>query len=96
MLYKLLLNNKDGKIYNSIKSIYIETMLLFGLTRNWRTGFIVILELSKGITVPRRYSLFFVDDFVRERNDLGLEITVNDAKVSVLLYAVDICLHRQQ
>ena len=40
---------------------------------------------------PTLFSIF-VDDFVREINDLGLGITVNDAKVSVLLYADDMCL----
>ena len=92
MLYKLLLNNIDDRIYNSIKSIYTETVAAVRVNQKMTDWFYCHSGVKQGDNCSPTLFSIFVGDFVREMNDLGLEITINDAKVSVLLYADDICL----
>ena len=74
LLYKLLLNNIDGKLYNSIKSIYAETSYCHS-------------GVKQGDNCSPTLFSIFVDDLVLEVNALGLAITVDDIKISILLYA---------
>ena len=92
MLYKLLLNNIDGTIYTSVKSIYSETVAAVRVNQKMTDWFYRHSGVKKGDNCSPTLFSTFVNDFVREINDLGLGITVNDAKVSVLSYADDICL----
>ena len=90
LLCKLLLYKVDGKIYQSIKSIYANTtacVTLNGKSTNW-------FDCKSGVKQgdncsPTLFSIF-IDDLVRELNDLGLGINVGEVKVSLLLYADDI------
>ena len=90
LLYKLLLLNIDGMIYNSIKSIYSKTtasIRVNGTLTDW-------IDCRSGVRQgdncsPTLFSIF-IDDLVREIYTLNLGIDINSRKISILLYADDI------
>ena len=91
-MHKLLLLNIDGKIYNSIKSIYSKTtasIRVNGTLTDW-------IDCISGVRQddncsPTLFSIF-IDDLVREINTLNLGIDINSRKISILLYAGDIVM----
>ena len=92
LLYKLLLNKIDGKIYESIKSIYANTtacVRINGKTSNW---FSCKSGVKQGDNCSPTLFSIFVDDLVKEINELGLGINVGDETLSMLLYADDIVM----
>ena len=78
LLYKLLLYNIDGKLYNSIKSIYVSTSACFRVnqkTTNW-------FSCKSGVKQGDNYSLtlfsILIDDLVQEINSFQLGINTSD------------------
>ena len=92
LLYKLLLLNIDGKIYNFIKSIYSKTtasIRVNGTLTDWigcRSG------VRQGDNCSPTLFSIFIDDLVREINTLNLGIDIKSRRISILLYADDIVM----
>ena len=92
LLYKLLLNNVDGKIYHSIKSIYTETSACISINNTRTDWFFCKSGVKQGDNCSPTLFSIFVDDLVKEINNLGLGVSVGDTGVSAFLYADDIAL----
>ena len=92
LLYKLLLNNVDGKIYNSIKNIYASTSASVRINGTLTDWFDCATGVKQGCTLSPTLFSIFANDLVHEINDLDLGIVVGDKKVSILMFADDIVL----
>ena len=90
LLYKLLLHNIDGKIYQSFKSIYANTSAFVRLNGETASCFNCKSGVKLGDNCSPTLFSIFKDDLVRGINALGLGINVGEAKLSILLYADDI------
>lgn len=91
MLYKLnvLVHDIDGKVYNSVKSIYQNSescVLLNGQLTNW---FSCNTGVKQGDNRSPTLFSIFINDLVQEINELGLGVDVGEKKMSLLLYADD-------
>ena len=98
LLYKLLLNNIDGKIYESIKTIYANTSACIKLNGKLSSWFSCKSGVKQGDNCSPTLFSIFIDDLVKEIKALGLGIKVGEEKLSMLLYADDIVLvaHNEQ
>lgn len=92
LLYKLLLNAIDGKMYNSIKSIYASSSSCIRLNNKTTDWFECRTGVKQGCNLSPTLFSIFANDLVAEVNNLGLGIDVGDRKLSMLLYADDIVL----
>ena len=92
LLYKLLIAKIDGKMYDSIKSIYASTtsyVRINGKLTEWFSCKMGIKQ--KDCISPTLFSLF-INNIVHEINDLELGVNLDDERVSLLLYADDIVI----
>ena len=78
LLYKHLLNNIDGKIYDSIKSIYAETSACVRVNDKWTDWFVWKSGVKQGDNCSPTLFSIFIDDLVKEINDLQLGININN------------------
>ena len=92
LLYKLLLYKIDGKMYESIKSIYANTSACVTINGKSTSWFSCKSSVKQGDNCSPTLFSIFIDDLVREINDLGLGINVGEDKVSLLLYTDDIVM----
>ncbi len=92
LLYKLLLNKIDGKMYNSIKSIYASSTSCIRINNKLTDWFNCTTGVKQGCNLSPTLFTVFANDLVQEINDLDLGIKLDDTKVSMLMYADDIVL----
>ncbi|VDI32657.1 Hypothetical predicted protein, partial [Mytilus galloprovincialis] len=92
LLYKLLLNKIDGKIYNSIKSIYVNTTACIRLNDTLTDWFSCNSGVRQGDNLSPTLFSIFINDLVQEVKDLDLGVSIGNSNVSILLYADDIVL----
>ena len=92
MLYKLILNGIDGKMYNTIKSIYQHTLSCVKVNSKYTDWFDCKTGVKQGDNVSPTLFSIFINDLVKEINDLGLGYDIDGRKVSMLLYADDIVI----
>ena len=90
MLYKLLMNGIDGKVYNSIKSIYSNTISAVRLGNKLTEWFDCSTGVKQGDSLSPTIFAIFVNDLVDEIRDLDLGVKVDHTSISMLLYADDI------
>ncbi len=90
MLYKLLRNNIDGKLYGSVKSIYQHSVSCVRINNKCTEWFDCKTGVKQGDNLSPTFFSIFVNDLVSEINDLDLGVTIGDSKLSMLLYADDI------
>ena len=92
LLSKLLLHKIDGKMYDSIKSLYVNMSACLRINDKMTSWFNCNAGVKQGDNcAPTLFSIFF-DDIVKEINALGLGINAGDAKLLILLYADGIVL----
>lgn len=92
MLYKLLVHDIDGKVYNSVKSIYQNSescVRLNGQLTNW---FSCNTGVKQGDNLSPTLFSIFINDLVQDINELGLGVDLGGKKLSLLLYADDIAM----
>lgn len=92
MLYKLLINNIDGKVYNSIKNIYQSPescVRINGYLTNW---FDCKTAVRQGDNLSPNLFSIFINDLVHKINNLDVGIDLLNRNLSMLLYADDITL----
>ena len=92
MLYKLLLNNINGKLYNSIKSVYHSSESCVRLNGKVTSWFSCKTGVKQGDNLSPTLFSIFINDFVSDINNLNLGIDLNGRSLSTLLYADDIVL----
>jgi hypothetical protein len=92
LLYKLLINNIDGKLYNSIKNIYASSVSCKSINYKLTDWFSCLSGVKQGCNLSPALFSVFANDLAREINDLDLGVTVGDIKLSLLMYADEIVL----
>jgi hypothetical protein len=90
LLYKLLLNRVDGKMYKSIKNIYASSSSCVRINGKLTEWFECNNGLKQGCNLSPTLFSVFANDLIKEINDLDLGITMGNVKLSLLLYADDI------
>lgn len=92
LLYKLLLKNIDGKLYNSVKSIYSLTSASIRINNTMTDWFTCYSGVKQGDNLSPTLFSIFINDLVQEINNLELGIDIHSKKLSLLLYADDIVM----
>ena len=92
LLYKLLLYNTDGKLYNSIKSIYVSTSACFRVNQKITNWFSCKSRVKQGDSYSPSLFSILIDDLVQEINSFQLGVNTGDTKVSIFLYSADTVL----
>ena len=90
LLYKLLLNGIDGKIYTSIKNIYQHSTASVRVNNKLTDWFTCQTGVKQGDTASPTLFSIFANDLIKEVNDLDIGLELDGKKVSLLLYADDI------
>ena len=91
LLYKRLQSNINGKMYDSIKNIYTHTTSCIRINDKLTEWFDCRSGVRQGDCLSPTIFSLFINDLVSEINDLELGIDLNGTKLSLLLYADDIC-----
>ena len=89
LLYTLLLNKVDIKLYNSIKSIYTSSTSCIRILTDW---FDCKNGVKQGNNLSSTLFSVFVNDFISEINAMHLGVNLGNENISLLLYADDIAL----
>ena len=92
LLYKLLLNKIDGKLYNSNKNIYSSTVSTIRINNKLTDWFDCATGVKLGCNLSPTLFAIFANDLVKEVNDLDIGMKVEELKLSILMYADDIVL----
>ena len=91
ILYKLLLNKVDGKLYNSVESIYQCSKSCVRINSKLTSWFGCNTGVKQGDNVSPTLFIF-INGLVKEINDFNLWVDLLETKLSLLLYADDIAL----
>lgn len=88
--YKLLLHKVDGKVYNSIQNIYASSESFVRINNELTDWFDYKTGVKQGCNLSPALFAFFANDLVKEISEVDVGITMDDIKISFLLYADDI------
>ena len=92
LFFKLLKYNISGKIYNAIKSLYINTLSCVKLNDKLSNWFETISGVRQGDTLSPTLFSIFINDLAVELNKLKLGIKIGNTCISIILYADDVAL----
>ena len=90
MLFKLLLNGIDGKVYNSVKSVYQSSESCIRINGKLSPWFFSETGVKQGDSLSPTLFSVFINDLVKQINDLNRGFYLHSKKLSILLYADDI------
>ena len=90
VLYKLLLNGVDGKIYFALKSIYAGSESCVRINNMLSEWFSCSIGTKQGDCISPTIFSIFINDLVADINALDLGVEIDNRKISLLLYADDI------
>jgi ssDNA-binding Zn-finger/Zn-ribbon topoisomerase 1 len=92
LLYRLLCNNIDGKVYKIIKRMYTNTTSCLKLNNIFTDWFEVTCGVRQGDNLsPTLFSLL-INDLANYIKQLNKGIKLRDDNISILLYADDMVL----
>jgi hypothetical protein len=92
MLYKLLLNGIDEKLYKSIRNIYQHSSSCVRINNKLIEWFDCNSGAKQGDNLSPTIFSVFINDFVKEIEYLSICFEIGGKKISFLLYADDIFL----
>ena len=92
LLFKLLINGLSGKFYNCIRSMYLSTKCCMNINTVLTDWFPTESGLKQGDNLSPTLWNIFLNDLVKEINDLNIGISIDTLKISILLYADDMVL----
>ena len=92
LLYKLLLNDIDGKMYNLISALYSNASACVKVNDNYTDWFETVSGVRQGDNLSPTLFDIFINDLAKGIKDLNSGIQIGDDNVSVLLYADDIAV----
>ena len=92
LLYRLLLDNVNGKIYLAIKSLYDYTLSSIRLNGKFTDYFNINYGVRQGDSLSTTLFSAFINNLASDINSLNLGINIDEYKVSTLFYADDIVL----
>jgi len=81
LLYKLLLNNIDVKLYNSVKSTYTSSTSTVRINTKMTERFDCRAGMKQRYNLSQTLLSISANDLVAQVNDLDLEINVGDGKL---------------
>lgn len=90
--FSLLNNGIDGDFYNSIKSIYGNTVSCVRVSELCTDWFSTSAEVRQGDNLSPTLFALFINDLAKEIKELRKGITVGEINLSILLYADDIAI----
>ena len=89
---KMLQNGIDGKIYKAICAMYSNMSASIRLIGFMTDSFTVESGVKKGDNLSPTLFALFINDLIKDINNLGFGITYGDVRVSILAYADDLVL----
>ena len=92
LLYKLLSNGIDGKIYNSIKSILSDTSSCIKLNGKLTDWFPVLSGVRQGNSSSHAIFAFIINDLIEGLKAVNKGIKFNDNVLCCLTYADDVMI----
>ena len=92
LLYKLLLNNVDGKFYYSIKSLYTGTGSQVRVKGLHTDFFDIATGVRHGDVLSPLLFNFYTSDFITNLNNCNCGININNGNIFSLCYADDLVL----
>ncbi|CAC5393098.1 unnamed protein product [Mytilus coruscus] len=88
LLYKLLLNNIDGKMYNSIKNICSYTTASIRVNQMMSEWFVCNSGVKQGDNCSTTLFSIFINDLVQEMNNLDFGINIDDSKTVYVIVRI--------
>ena len=92
LFFKLLHNNIDGKMYKSIKALYSKTSSRVQVNDCFTSWFLTTSGVRQGDNLSPTLFAIFLNDLAVELNGLNLGVTIDNEKLTILMYADDIVL----
>ena len=92
LLYRLLQYNIDGKVYNSIKSLYTNTASCVRLNGSCSPWFNVGDGVCQGDPLSATLFSLFIKELILEIKQTGIGVSIGNEKISLLAYPDDIVL----
>ena len=92
LLYRLLLHNIDGRIYNTIKKMYSNTKSCIQLNNLFTDWFDVYSGVRQGDNLSPTLFGYLINSLASHIKSLGRGIKLGNDVISILLYADDMVL----
>ena len=92
LMYKLLCNNINGKVYRSIRALYSNNKCSVNVNNSYTGWFPVSSGVRQGDSLSTTLFNLYVNDLVQEIKSLGRGVNCGNFQISILLYADDIVL----
>ncbi len=90
-MLKVLTNNINGKIYNAIESMYVNTSSAIKIN-NKQSVVYITSGMRQGDVLSTTLFNIYINDLAKEIKYLNIGISIGELKVSILLYADDLVL----
>ncbi len=95
LLYKLQLYQINGKIYHAISSLYTNTSACVLLNQFMTPWFATSTGVRQGDSLSPTLFALYINDLVTEINSLGKGVSIENNKITTLLYADDLVIISQ-
>ena len=92
LLYKLIANGVDGKMYFIIKALYSKTSACINVNNRLTEWFDTILGVRQGDCLSPTLFNTFINDLAVGIKLLNMGVQVGEEKIPILLYADDVAL----
>ncbi len=92
LFYRLLQYNIDAKVYNSIKSLYTNTVSCVQLNGSCSSWFNVGAGVRQGDPLSPTLFSSFINELILEIKQTGIGVSIGNEKISLLAYDDDIVL----
>ena len=90
--YKIMSVGVNGKMLDAIKSLYNDVKCAVKVNDMFSPWFNVSNGLKQGCKISTSLFSVYINDLVKEINDLNCGITIDQSMISLLIYADDIVL----
>ena len=92
LLYKLLKNGINGKLYSSIKALYSNTMSCVRINNTFTEWFYVNSGVRQGDSLSTTLFNLYIDDIIDAIKQCNTGVTCGETNICSLLYADDLVL----
>ena len=92
LFYKLLQNKIDGKYYNAIKQMYLNTEACVRINNIYTDWFETESGVKQGDCLSTTLFNLYINDLIKEIKCLGKGVKFENEKLGVLIYADDLVI----